>query len=727
MSDVREFYATLGVDLPDRKGRWIDIRCFNPGHDRDRNPSCGINLEHGGFKCHACDAKGGAYDAAVLLGRSPRDAAELCKRYDLGHWDDERGEGGATPSNNRATAQPLPGCTLTQYAEAKWLPVEFLRSLGISDYVDSRWPDARVLRIPYRDTEGNEVAVRIRYALAGGGFLWRKGSKPLLYGLDRLAGAEEVVLVEGESDCHTLWRHEVAAIGLPGANNWKEERDGPHLEGIHRVYVIVEPDKGGEAILGWLSRSRIKDRAWIVDLGEHKDPSGLHLDDPACFRDRFREALDRAEPWRELASRYEDAERREAGEQCAELAKAPRILDVLARDAADAGVTGEERNIKLAYLVVTSRLLGRLASIVVKGQSSSGKSWTVQAVVRFFPESAYYEMTAASEHALIYDKEPLAHRTLVIYEASGLESEKFSYIVRSLLSEGRLRYPTVIKRDGELETVMIEREGPTNLITTTTALRLHHENETRLLSLASDESPEQTSDVLEALAEEDAGEEANYERWHALQRWLELGDRCVTIPYAKRLAKLIPPVAVRLRRDFGSLLALIRAHVLLHQATRERDAKGRIVATIDDYAVVREMLTDVISEGVEETVKPEVREIVENVRALVDAGRDDEAEVTQRQLVNELKIDKGSVSRRVRAALDGGYLINREERRGRPHRLVPGDPLPEDLEILPVPEELRSCAVDRGGTTPPPPSPDGGHAPNDPVPSAEELGIEEME
>jgi hypothetical protein len=68
-----------------------------------------------------------------------------------------------------------------------------------------------------------------------------------------------------------------------------------------------------------------------------------------------------------------------------------------------------------------------------------------------------------------------------------------------------------------------------------------------------------------------------------------------------------------LRRDFGSLLALIRAHALLHQATREHDAKGRIVASLDDYAVVRELIADVISEGVEKTVKPEVREIVAKV------------------------------------------------------------------------------------------------------------------
>jgi hypothetical protein len=367
-------------------------------------------------------------------------------------------------------------------------------------------------------------------------------------------------------------------------------------------------------------------------------------------------------------------------------------------------VTGETRTVKLVYLAATSRLLDRLASIVVKGQSSSGKSWAVQRTLRFFPESAFYEMTAASEHALVYDKEPLAHRLLVIYEASGLESEKFSYIVRSLLSEGRLRYPTVMKRDGELETVMIEREGPTNLITTTTALRLHHENETRLLSLASDESPEQTSDVLEALADEE-DDPPDYGRWHVLQRWLELGDRRVSIPYAKQLASKIPPVAVRLRRDFGSLLALIRAHALLHQATRERDPKGRIVATIDDYEVVRALIADVISEGVEKTVKLEIREIVGKVRELVT---DDDGEVSQRQLVEVLKIDKGRVSRNVRAALDGGYLVNREERRGRPHRLVPGDPLPDDMEILPDPKELRSCAVDPGGTTPPPPSPDWG-------------------
>ena len=37
-----------------------------------------------------------------------------------------------------------------------------------------------------------------------------------------------------------------------------------------------------------------------------------------------------------------------------------------------------------------------------------------------------------------------------------------------------------------------------------------------------------------------------------------------------------------IRRDFMTLLNLIRAHAILHQATRERDDRGRVVATLDD-------------------------------------------------------------------------------------------------------------------------------------------------
>src|SRR5206468_1582008 len=108
-------------------------------------------------------------------------------------------------------------------------------------------------------------------------------------------------------------------------------------------------------------------------------------------------------------------------------------------------------------------------------------SFLVETVTSFFPADAFYELTAMSEHALAYGTEPLSHRFLILYEAAGLEGDFATYLVRSLLSEGRLRYETVEKTANGLEPRLIEREGPTGLITTTTKVALHPENETRLL------------------------------------------------------------------------------------------------------------------------------------------------------------------------------------------------------------------------------------------------------
>ena len=72
--------------------------------------------------------------------------------------------------------------------------------------------------------------------------LWRKGDKPLLYGLSRLQEARDaghVVLVEGESDAQTLWLHRFPALGVPGASNWREDRDAAHLDGIDEIYAVI--------------------------------------------------------------------------------------------------------------------------------------------------------------------------------------------------------------------------------------------------------------------------------------------------------------------------------------------------------------------------------------------------------------------------------------------------------------------------------------------------------
>ena len=163
-------------------------------------------------------------------------------------------------------------------------------------------------------------------------------------------------------------------------------------------------------------------------------------------------------------------------------------------------------------------------------------------------------------------------------------------------------------------------------------------------------------------------------------------------------------VAVRLWRDFSVVLSLIKAHAILHQATRERDVDGRIVATLADYSRVRGLVSGLIAEGVEATVPKTVRETVEAVGNVISGW--DENHATNKAVAEELEVDKAAASRRVRAAIGRGYLKNLEDRKGHPARLVLAESMTEDQEILPAAEELEGVerlTVDRRGIHHPPP------------------------
>ena len=373
------------------------------------------------------------------------------------------------------------------------------------------------------------------------------------------------------------------------------------------------------------------------------------------------------------------------------LAHEPNILERFGHDVEQCGVVGEVRCAKLTYLVVVSRLLDEPVSEVVKGISSSGKSFTVETTLKFFPDDALLIMTAMSERALVYAKEEFSHRTIVIYEASALreqreknESNLTAYFVRSLLSEGRIVYHVPVRdKEQGFVTRTIIKKGPTNVILTTTATQLHGENETRLLSIPTNDSQEQTKAIMLKLAE-GKPQTVNFKPWHELQNWLAEQKCRVVIPYAVYLAEQIPPVAVRLRRDFRSILRLIEAHAMLHQCTRKRDDNKCIVATEADYLAVRELVADLVADGVGATVPKTMRQTVEII-----SEHDSGEGVTVLSVSKHLKLDRSAAQRRIQSARNRGYLVNLEDKKGKPARYAVGDPLPDEKELFPL--SLSGC------------------------------------
>jgi len=368
------------LNVASRNGEKAMSYC--PAHDDRSNPSLSLKAENGKLLLHC------------FAGCRPED---IVSKVGLGMQElFAEGGGGASihpntptrlhaqgenPHTNRQNesasgdARSNHGCTLKDYSEEKQLPEEFLRGLGLRDVT---YLDEPAVRIPYPDEDGQEVAVRFRTSLEGTEkFRWRSGDKPRPYGLRLLEEARKagyVVLVEGESDCHTLWCHEIPALGIPGASNWRDEW-ASYLEGIEKVYVVIEPDQGGDTLREKLSSCEaIRERFYLLELSEHKDPSALHLADPDMFRERFEVALENAKPWVELERAEAEAASHEAWERCQGLAQESDILGRFAEELARSGAAGESRIAKLLYLAVTSRLLERPVSIALKGPRAAARA-----------------------------------------------------------------------------------------------------------------------------------------------------------------------------------------------------------------------------------------------------------------------------------------------------------------------------------------------------------------
>jgi hypothetical protein len=611
-----------------------------------------------------------------------------------------------------ATIQPLDGCTLAQYAAITQLPEPFLDKFRLAD--EQVAGKARVT-IPYGDVNGNLIK-HGRHCTgvdASGDLVITspKGTKARSYGehlLRRARQQQTVALVAAEPDVHTLLYHGQSALAIPRSTSWTDDYDSL-LAGIPTIHVVAAPG-GDEAVLEWLGQSAHRECMRVITLGEYAGPSALHRavqGDATRFQDHWTAALEAARSLDTVERAVHEARQAALWEKCAELGLAPRILDRVVQALAASGVVGEEQLAKLVYLIATSRRLDRPVSGVIKGPSSAGKSFVSERVLQLFPSSAYYALTGMSPKALAYDEEPLKHRLLVIYEAAGVQGDWAQYLLRSLLSEGRVRYQTVISTKDGPRPLLVEREGPTGLLMTTTRIELHEENETRYISIPATDTREQTRNVLRALAAARTGvaganhQELDLAPWHTLQSWLDGAEHRVDVPFGPTLADLIPPVATRLRRDFGTVLSLIQAHALLRQATRERNAEGWIIASLDDYTAVHELVADLVADRVEAAVPVPVRETVAAVsKLLAERGHQDpfiidltatDADppgVTVTAVARELQLDKSTALRRVEVAIEHGYLRDMETRRGRPRCLVLGEPMPEEMEILPSPEKL---------------------------------------
>jgi hypothetical protein len=617
------------------------FRCPMPDHE-DNDPDASWNVAKHTWYCYVCGVGGGATDLADRLG------VQKPAR-----------EGVVSPVKD-ATMQP--GLTIAIMPEAKRLPADWLRAdHGLYDLAN--YNGRRAVAIPYRDRHGEIIATRYRIAMTGDRFRWKRGDSPDLYGMWQIEAIRQagcVLLVEGETDSWTAWHHGLPALGVPGKAIWKPEWL-PLLAGLD-IYLWQEPEaEDFAARVG----AAIPELRVIIAPDDYKDLSAAHIAgvNVPYLVDRLKEV---AFPIADIL----DEQRRES-KAMARLAAAaildlPDPFPLIERGIRALGYGGDLGPAIITYLAATTRLLAvrpgtMLAHLLLIGPASAGKSYTVSVVLRLLPPSAYAVIDAGSPRVLIYDPEDYQHRALVFAEADSIpagEDNPAASAIRNLLQDNRLHYKTTVKdpETGGFTTQTIEKPGPTVMLTTSTR-SLGHQLSTRLFAL---DVPDDANQMRAALAAQGALEEDGSPEPDAAliayQTYLQAAAPWdVVVPFARILGHLIGAThtANRVLRDFQRLLALVKAVTILRHPHRLRDAHGRLVADIADYATVRNLVGPIYaatvangSQAVRDTVQA-----VAALRATVD-------EPSALDVANHLGVHKATATRRITKAIAEGWLVN---------------------------------------------------------------------
>ncbi len=310
------------------------------------------------------------------------------------------------------------------------------------------------------------------------------------------------------------------------------------------------------------------------------------------------------------------------------LLRSPGLLDRILADFARCGLSGEETNVLTAYLAATSRKLDSPLGVVVQSSSAAGKTSLMDAVLDFLPDEDRVKYSAMTGQSLFYlGEKSLKHKVLALAEEEG--AQRASYALKLLQSEGELTIAsTGTDANGNLITQEYRVEGPTALITTTTAINVDEELMNRCLVLAVDEGREQTRAIharqrakrtLEGLRAKQ--EKENILALHRnAQRLLQ--PLAVVNPFADRLTFLDD--RTRTRRDHEKYLTLIDTIALLHQHQRpvktllqgERTI-AYVEAAAEDIERATKLAHEVLGRSLDE-LPPQTRRLLSDLIRLVD-------------------------------------------------------------------------------------------------------------
>lgn len=348
-------------------------------------------------------------------------------------------------------------------------------------------------------------------------YLTPKGAKPHLYFSQQIVNWEmslktdkTIYITEGEKKTDKLIQEGFLAVGVSGVWCWQSDhapiKDLEYLAFSKRKAVLVFDSD-------WQTNPQVKKA--LHGLGEALRSMGLSVMYACCpgpekgIDDYLVEhGID---AWKDYLSVLEErfseqsAYEYEVETAAKEMLQSPDLMQVIVDDVHKLGVVDEEENIKLLYLAMASHKMDKCVGVIVKGESSTGKTFLVKTIMNLMPLDVTEAITGHSTQALSYWTD-ISHKIIMVGESRPPNDEfwETDSLWRQLIEDNEITRKIVTKnKEGKqvLETITVK--GPIVYISTTTAPNLHEENENRLLIINTDDTLPHINKVLKAQREEE--------------------------------------------------------------------------------------------------------------------------------------------------------------------------------------------------------------------------------
>jgi hypothetical protein len=342
------------------------------------------------------------------------------------------------------------------------------------------------------------------------------------------------------------------------------------------------------------------------------------------------------------------------------------------------GVVGETQNVKLAILSLFSLKIKnpeeRIMGILIEGGNSAGKSYFSKQILEPLRDLVLeFSRVTGPFIERYFAENRIDGRILFLQEIS-----QAPYQVHLSMSEGKLILGFVDRVDKKLEPIKIEAFGYPFVWATSVEWHGSPDLIHRIITIALDESEEQTRRIteFEARVSSDYFFKMQFEKFRTgctkffRKFWDETPNNCIVIvPFLPAIQKELTGtnnLSVKFRRDFNKLIALIKSSAIINHRKRTRiniNGDTIIIADFDDFLQVYELM--------ETTLRPTLTNLTERDQQVLNALKELETEPsasTYSTLARKTGIPSSTIRHHIVPKLEtlGHVIVDRESR---PHKI----------------------------------------------------------